>query len=123
MSPLSFSFASRVAALYAGLFALVGIQLPFFPLWLTAKGLDAREIGIILAVPMVVRVFAIPAVARITEHTGALRGTIVAALALATLGYVLVGFADGFLAIAILVALAAGAGSPAKPLAETYELK
>ena len=119
----SFGFAPRLAALYAGLFALVGIQVPFFPLWLTAKGLDAQQIGIVLAVPMVVRVFAIPAVARLAEHGGALRGTIAATLLAATLGYLAVGFADGFLAIAFLVALAAGAGSPANPLAETYALK
>jgi PPP family 3-phenylpropionic acid transporter len=123
MSPLSFGFAPRLAALYAGLFVLVGIQLPFFPLWLTAKGLNAEQIGIVLAVPMVVRVFAIPAVARLAEHHGALRGTIVAALIAATLGYLAVGFADGFFAIALLVALAAGAGSPANPLAETYALR
>ena len=41
--PLSFGFAPRLAALYAGLFILVGIQLPFFPLWLKAKGLDAQQ--------------------------------------------------------------------------------
>lgn len=118
-----FGFAPRLAALYAGLFALVGIQLPFFPLWLTAKGLDARQIGIVLAVPMVVRVFAIPVAASLAERRGALRATIAATLLAATLGYVAVGLAEGFLAITVLVAFAAGAASPANPLAETYALR
>jgi PPP family 3-phenylpropionic acid transporter len=122
MSPLSFGFAPRVAALYAGLFMLGGIQLPFFPLWLKAKDLDAQQIGIVLAVPMMVRLFAIPAAARIAEHTGALRGTIAATLAAATLGYVAVGFGNGFFAILTLVALASTAWSPASPLAEAYAL-
>jgi PPP family 3-phenylpropionic acid transporter len=122
MSPLSFGFAPRVAALYAGIFMLGGIQLPFFPLWLTAKGLDAQQIGIVLAVPMVVRLLAIPAAARIAEHTGALRGTIVAALVASTLGYLAVGFGSGFLSILMLVALASAAWSPASPLAEAYAL-
>jgi PPP family 3-phenylpropionic acid transporter len=120
---MSFGFAPRLAALYAGLFILVGIQLPFFPLWLKAKGLDAQQIGIVLAVPMVVRIFAIPAAARIAEKGGALRGTMVAALIAAAFGYLLVGFANGFLAIVALVALASAALSPANPLAETYALR
>ena len=30
---------------YGALFLFGGVQLPFFPLWLEAKGLDARPIG------------------------------------------------------------------------------
>jgi PPP family 3-phenylpropionic acid transporter len=119
---MSIGFAPRVAALYAGLFMLGGIQLPFFPLWLKAKGLDPQQIGVVLAAPMVVRLLAIPAAARIAEHTGALRGTIAVTLAAATLGFVAVGFGQGFLAILLLVALASVAWSPASPLAEAYAL-
>jgi PPP family 3-phenylpropionic acid transporter len=123
MSPLSFGFVPRVAAIYAGLFMLVGIQLPFFPLWLKAKGLDPQQIGIVLAAPLVVRLFSIPAAARIAERTGALRGMIAATLAAATLGFILLGLANGFLAILVLFALASAALSPASPLAETYSLR
>jgi PPP family 3-phenylpropionic acid transporter len=123
MSPLSFGFVPRVAAVYAGLFMLVGIQLPFFPLWLKAKGLDPQQIGIVLAAPLVVRLFSIPAAARIAERTGALRGMIAATLVAATLGFVLLGLANGFLAILVLFALASAALSPASPLAETYSLR
>ena len=41
------SLAWRLAAFYAALFVALGVQLPFLPVWLAAKGLDAREIGII----------------------------------------------------------------------------
>ena len=53
-------FAPRLAALYAALFVFSGVQLPFFPVWLKAKGLDPPLIGLVLAVPMLVRVFAHP---------------------------------------------------------------
>jgi PPP family 3-phenylpropionic acid transporter len=122
LSPMSLGFAPRVAALYAGLFMLGGIQLPYFPLWLKAKGLDAGQIGIVLTAPLVVRLFAIPAAARIVEHNGALRGTIAVALAAATVGFLAVGFASGFLAILFLVALASAAYSPASPLTDAYAL-
>ena len=57
-------FVPRLAALYVALFILPGIQMPFFPVWLKAKDVDASLIGVVLAVPMVARVLAIPVVAR-----------------------------------------------------------
>jgi MFS transporter, PPP family, 3-phenylpropionic acid transporter len=37
--------AARLAMFYAALFAGVGIYLPFWPVWLDWRGLDATEIG------------------------------------------------------------------------------
>lgn len=116
-------FSVRLAALYIALFIVLGIYLPFFPLWLKAKGLDAQQIGIVLAVPMLVRIVAIPATARIADRYDALRGVMWATLMVATAGYAIVGFAEGFLAILICVAVAAAAHGPAMPLTETYALK
>src|SRR5262249_55123354 len=62
--PLPPSFAWRLAAFYAALFVALGVQLPFLPLWLAAKGLDAGAIGIALAVPLIRRVCAIPLATR-----------------------------------------------------------
>lgn len=41
--------AARLSAFYAAIFLVAGIQLPFWPVWLAARGLTAREIGIALA--------------------------------------------------------------------------
>ena len=40
-------FAWRLALFYAALFVALGVQLPFLPVWLAAKGLDADMIGAI----------------------------------------------------------------------------
>jgi PPP family 3-phenylpropionic acid transporter len=120
MRALSIGFAPRLATLYAALFATVGVQLPFFPLWLKAKGLDAAAIGIVLASPMLVRIVLLPAAARVADVTGALRGTIIAVLVAATAGTVILAFADGFVALTLIVALAMAAWNCANPLAETY---
>jgi PPP family 3-phenylpropionic acid transporter len=120
---LSYGFAPRLAALYAGLFVLIGIQTPFFPVWLRAKGLDAQAIGVVLAAPILLRMAAMSAAARAAEHGGALRGMMIVALAAATLCYLLLGMAHGFVMIAVLYALASAAASPSMPLAETYALK
>ena len=44
-------FAARLAALYAAMFVVSGIQSPFFPVWLKAKELDPQMIGLVLAAP------------------------------------------------------------------------
>src|ERR671936_2512255 len=81
------SFAWRLAVFYAALFVALGVQVPFLPLWLAAKGLDAGAIGIVLSVPMVVRVAAIPLATRSADRHDALRAAMVIASALALIGY------------------------------------
>ena len=72
-------FAARLAWLYAALFVMAGIQLPFFPVWLKAKGLDPDMIGLVLAAPIVARVVALPWVTQSADRHDALRGAIVLA--------------------------------------------
>ncbi len=121
--PLRFGFASRLALLYAAIFVLSGVQLPFFPLWLRAKGLDAASIGLVLAVPMVVRVLAIPFAAREADRRDALRAALIVTAAASVAGTLLLAFADGTLAILAAYALASLFATPVMPLADTYALK
>jgi PPP family 3-phenylpropionic acid transporter len=118
-----FGFVPRLAALYAAIFITGGITLPFFPVWLKAKGLDPGMIGIVLAAPMVVRVFAIHSAARLADARDVLRGTIVMASCVGLAGYVLLGFTNGAVAILIVYVLTALALTPVMPLSETYALK
>jgi PPP family 3-phenylpropionic acid transporter len=120
---LKFGLAPRLAALYAAIFILGGIQLPFFPLWLKAKGLDAATIGLVLAVPMIVRVLAIPVATRAADRHDALRAGLIVASCLSVVGYLLVAMASGATAILIAFALASLAFTPVMPLTETYALK
>lgn len=126
MRPLNqrqFGFAPRLAALYAAIFMTGGVQLPFFPVWLKAKGLDPGMIGVVLAAPMFVRIFAIPVAARLADARDALRGTILVTSCLGVATYALLGLADGAAAILVMYALTALVLTPVMPLAETYALK
>jgi PPP family 3-phenylpropionic acid transporter len=123
LSHLQIGFAPRLAALYAGIFVMSGIQLPFFPVWLKAKGLDPQMIGIVLAAPIVARLIAVPLVARTADRRDAVRAAIIVTSFLGVAGYVLVGLAEGARAILIAYALASLAFTPVMPLAETYALK
>jgi len=117
------SFALRLAIFYAALFAALGVQVPFLPLWLAAKGLDASTIGMVLSVPMLMRLLAIPLATRIADRQDALRAIIAIASALAMLGYGAMGLAQGALAVTIAFALASIFYTPLMPLADAYALR
>ena len=123
LSPFHPSFAWRLAVFYAALFVALGVQLPFLPLWLAAKGLDAGAIGVALALPMVVRVFAIPLATRGADRHDALRTAILIAAAMSVLGYAVVGLAQGAVAIIMALALASAFYTPIMPLADAYALR
>lgn len=116
-------FAPRLALFYAGIFAASGVQLPFLPVWLAAKGLDPAAIGAILAVPMLVRVAAVPMVTRAADRRTALRGALIATSFASAAGFALVGVSGGFAAILLAMALASAAYTPGMPLADAYALK
>lgn len=55
---------------FAGLFAIQGLFLPYWPVWLKSQGLPANEIGILLSLPNWMRVFADPLIAQRADFTG-----------------------------------------------------
>ncbi|MEA2989571.1 MAG: transporter, family, 3-phenylpropionic acid transporter [Alphaproteobacteria bacterium] len=116
-------FARRLATLYAALFVTLGVQLPFLPVWLAAKGLDAQAIGLVLAVPMLARVFAIPMATRVADRRDALRAVIVVLSGVAVAGYGVLGLAEGLVAIVAAYAAASAAYAPVMLLADAYALR
>ena len=118
----SWGFVSRLAALYAALFILPGIAMPFFPIWLKAKDVDAKLIGIVLAVPMIARMLAIPIIAREADRRDAVRTVLIIASVATVAGYTLVGLSSGIVAILAAYTLTSLFSTPLMPLAETYAL-
>jgi MFS transporter, PPP family, 3-phenylpropionic acid transporter len=116
-------FARRLALFYAAFFVAIGINLPFFPVWLAARGLDAETIGLVLALPMVVRVFAIPAVSRVADRRDALRAAIVGCAFAAAVAYAAMGAVGGIAALVVAYAIASCAFAPVMSLADAYALK
>ena len=116
-------FSLRLKAFYGALFLTLGVQLPFLPVWLTAKGLDAGAIGIVLAIPAVIRIIAIPVATRMADRRDAVRGVIILAAAGATAGFAALAFAQGAAAIMLVYGLASAAYAPVMMLADTYALR
>jgi PPP family 3-phenylpropionic acid transporter len=116
-------FARRLAAFYAAMFVFAGIVMPFFPVWLEAKGLDSRATGIVLAVPMLMRLGSVPWFARLADRWNAFRAVLIGVSVGSVLAYVVLSQAAGFLPILLAVALASVATAPAMPVTEAYALR
>lgn len=95
----------------------VGFYLPFFPVWLGSKGLSDVEIGYVLAIPILVRVFVASSVTGLGDK---LRPNIVLALlnALAAAIYFALAPQVQLVPIAVLTALSAIALAGVVPLAD-----
>ena len=115
-------FSRKLGLFYAAYFFFGGIQLPFFPLWLEARGLDAQTIGFVIAVPMVVRIIATPLITHWADRRRALRGTIIAASILAACAMTAVGLMQGAVPIFVMFVVAAAAFSPVLSLTDAYAL-
>ena len=116
-------FALRTATLYAAFFAFAGIQMPYLPAWFAAKGLDAREIGIVLAAGMLIRVVAVSLATRLIDRRFEIKAALTMAAALSAALYATMGAASGFAAIIAAYAAISIASSPVLPLADSYVLR
>jgi PPP family 3-phenylpropionic acid transporter len=111
------------AATYIALCAAIGVQMPFFPLFLTARGLGPEAVGLAIAMPMAIRLFAMPLAGILSDMSGAPRA-LLAILGLASAAaFALVGLVQGTAAILLAVGLAAVVWSPAFALLDSYTVQ
>jgi len=115
-------FEARVALVFAALFVPAGMHLPYFPLWLEAKGFDAEQIAIVLSAPMFLRVFTTPLITafadRADDRVNVLIATVAVSLVL-SLGYFVTSSLTGVLLVSLLLAVF---WTPHSPLADSIAL-
>jgi PPP family 3-phenylpropionic acid transporter len=116
-------FVQRMALFYASTFIALGVHLPFLPVWLAAKGLPPQTIGLVLALPMVLRLFVIPLATRAADRYDALRAVVLVATLAALLGFGTLGFLTSTPAIAAVYPLAATAFMLLFVLSDVYALR
>lgn len=114
---------SPVGLLYAALFFDLGVSLPFFPLWLRSQDLDDAAIGLVLALPLLVRIVANPLVTAYADRSGRLRETLVMSAAAVAVATTLLGATQGFGSIAFVVVLLAMAQGPLIALTDALTLR
>jgi PPP family 3-phenylpropionic acid transporter len=115
-------FATRVALLFAAVFVIAGIQLPYLPVWLDWIGLGAREIAVIAAAPTLVRVAVTPAIAFAADRSGDHRRFVVVLAWGALAAALLLTQCASFWPILLLILLFAVATATVMPLTETVAM-
>ncbi|PPD44968.1 MAG: MFS transporter [Methylocystis sp.] len=86
----------RLSSLTAALYAIGGVQVAFFPLWLGARGLSGAEIATILAACPAIRILSNLIGARIGDARGDYGRLIILYATASAAIFVALGFAQGF---------------------------
>lgn len=116
-------FAVRVGLFYASTLGIIGVSLPFFPVWLKAIGIDAFWIGVINAIPALTRFTILPFITAFAERRHLLRSAMVVLALLTAVGFAIVGLLQHPLAILIVFIPTACVWTPLAPLTDGYTLK
>ncbi len=109
------SIALRLSFFYVAFFLFVGVALPFWPAWLSARGLSAAEIGFLLSLAPWMKLVGNPITTRLADTTGRTRQVLVAVAFSGMVFYLLFALAHGFwplLAVTVLAGLSIGALTP-----------
>ncbi len=113
----------RLSAFYWCLFLIIGVYLPFWPVWLENRGMTAAEIGILLAVGTWVKVFANPLVGHVVDQRGDRRRPMIVLAGLALAFVILFSAADGFWPLLIISGLFGFALSSLFPLSDNLTVR
>ena len=112
----------HVSLYYAMLFGAVGVQLPFWPIWLADRGLTPAQIGLALATPYLGRAFFSPLMGWVADHLGERKRPLVGIALLTTLLWTSFALAHSFTAILVIGFFAAGLWSCMMPLGDVIAL-
>lgn len=113
------SLAWRLGLLYAALFLVVGCYLPYLPVWLHWRNLDADQIAVLLATPLFTRILFTPVISFAADRVGG-RRTILIVLAWGSLlSFLLLWAAGGFWQMLLATVLLAINWTTIMPLVET----
>jgi PPP family 3-phenylpropionic acid transporter len=117
------SLSRRLSFFYAAQFTAIGIQLPFWPLYLSAKGLGAAEIGQILSATYFIKILTNPLAAHSVDRYGRRRPTIIVLIITSILLTIAFAFVDGFWPLLLLTTLATSAFAAMIPLGESLSME
>jgi len=108
----------RLSALYFAYFAFIGAFAPYFGLYLQSIGASAWDIGVLLSLMQLVRVFGPNFWAWFADHHGAKRALLRASLALAALAFCGTFATRSFWGLFVVLATLSFFSSAANPLLE-----
>lgn len=113
----------RLSAMSAAMFMAPGLALGFLPVWLGARGLDASQIGIVLAIMPAARVVASPFVTALADRRFLPADMLVAMHLLVAAVWGVMSFQTGFWPIAIVMVIAATSQAGIMPVCDLMTMR
>jgi PPP family 3-phenylpropionic acid transporter len=116
------SLRARLSLAQAATFATLGIYMPFWTLWLEARGYDDAAIGLLMAVPSLARNLMMPWIAHHADRSGKLNAICARLTIVALAAFLVLPLAPSFAPLLVLQVLFYGAFSSLLPLIESLAL-
>src|SRR5215212_3294838 len=114
--------APRLALFNAAAFLVIGVQLPFWPVWLAGRGLDPQQIAAIFAAAIWAKVVATPAIGALADRVGHRRAVMAGLAGIAWLAYAALWPVRGLWPLLALNLLGGVAQSALLPLGDAVTL-
>jgi PPP family 3-phenylpropionic acid transporter len=118
----SLPLSLRLSLFYTAYFLVIGIQLPFWPVWLESRGMTSAEIGLVLSVSLWVRIVTIPVAGVVVDTTGNRRGALIVLSASSLAASLMYPPIDGFWPILLVTVLVSAFFSPVMNLGDNLTL-
>ncbi len=113
---------ARMAVFYAALFAAIGVNIPFWPIWLSSRGLGPAEIGMIVSIGLAMKVIANPILGHLADRSGRRRSLMVMLSIGAAFAYGSFWFGHTFMVLALISMCFFAFWSPLIPLGENLTM-
>ncbi|PLW75461.1 MFS transporter [Cohaesibacter celericrescens] len=121
-APSPKGYALRMSAFFGAFFFPLGIYIPFFAVWLNSLGVEPKEIGLILTIPMATRVIFTPFMAGIADKIGDRRLTLQIYCVVFAVTFAMITISDNLLWIALVMAVSHIAQSAIIPVSDSLAM-
>ena len=115
-------YALRMWLFFAGYFVFAGVALPFYPVWLDARGLTDVQIATVIAVPGILRVVLTPFAGMFADRAPNRRFAAICFMAPAAVVFLLAGWSETFVPILLVTAFSFTFWGLALPVGEALAL-
>jgi PPP family 3-phenylpropionic acid transporter len=115
-------FALRIALLFCAPLIVNGFAMPYFPVWLSSLSLSDFEIGVVLALPMFVRVLTAPLAGVLADRLGERTIVLIWSGCLSFATAIVLFFAQSFWPVLLIYVLQSAVYSPYLPIVEAIAL-
>lgn len=112
----------RLAGFYFAYFAMMGVIIPYWPVWLQSRGLGPVEIAVVLATARWISVGTTPFIAHVADRRGELKRLLVLLMTGVVAGFIANSFSYGFWPILAIMAATAVFNSAVIPVGESLTM-